>query len=85
GRGLAGITGPDELVANVNGELVLLDPETGSINSGLSVGAGFGIAVVDGEILTNSSGASSAINRFSRDGELLGVLDLGHAVTALGG
>ncbi|WP_404308014.1 hypothetical protein [Neorhodopirellula lusitana] len=85
GRGLAGITGPDELVANVNGELVLVDPETGSINSGLAVGAGFGIAVVDGEILTNSSGASSAINRFSRDGELLGVLDLGHVATALGG
>ena len=85
GRSLAGITGPDELVASINNELAFVDPQTGAINSQLPVVAGLGIAVVNGDILTNVTAGNSTINRYSRDGELLGEFVLANPATGLGG
>jgi len=89
--GLAGIAGPDRLIATeAGGRRVLeIDPLTGVITTAFvpgtsSMGQYFGAAVINGQIILGS-GTQASYDVFSRQGLFLGNVPLPYNVSALGG
>ncbi|HID23621.1 MAG TPA: hypothetical protein EYP14_14660, partial [Planctomycetaceae bacterium] len=89
--GIAGITGPDRIVATQAAGLMVheIDPTTGSVTSSFSpttatAGSYLGAAVVDGEIYLGAV-TSRAIDVFSRDGAYQRSVTTAIGSSALGG
>ena len=86
GGGLAGITGPDGLIATVGAySVVELDPATGAIRQSFSPTAGaiYGTGVIDGEIfLGNAFGGGVSV--YSRDGVFQRLVSAPFGISALG-
>ncbi|NEQ39487.1 MAG: DUF4347 domain-containing protein, partial [Okeania sp. SIO3I5] len=89
--GLAGITGPNALLAtNSNsGNLVEINPDTGIVtNSFIIPGIPFinnGVAVVDNEIYVSDNSTSPPIGVFNRAGVFQRDINLNYSVSALAG
>ncbi|MDY6805831.1 MAG: DUF4347 domain-containing protein [Cyanobacteriota bacterium] len=86
--GLAGITGPNALLAiNNNSELVEINPATGEVTDSflLPGGTGYGVAAIDNEIYVAYNNGSPVVEVFDRAGVSQGTIDNLPNLSALGG
>jgi len=87
--GLAGITGPDALIATQSpGAVFEIDPSTGLVTNTwptATVDLIWGVAVINGEIWIGSGTGAGSLHRYDRNGVLQSVTPLPYNVSALGG